>query len=143
MGVVDDLYTFILNGGLAGGATGWQLLRRRMADKESGGVEQQVVISEDGGDQAEIKVASGIGDSALSDPGALITVRAAAWDSDASSAKAAALYAALHGLLSSSLVGGGSVYFRVRALTAEPVFAGYDDQGRPIHTISLRLLKLV
>jgi hypothetical protein len=141
MGVVDDLYTYIGAQNLAGGSTGWQLLRRRMLDPESGGVDQQVTISEDGGEAPEIKANNGIGDSALSNPGALITVRAAAWDSDASFAKAAAILAALHGQLSSSLVGSGTVYFRVRTLTSEPVFAGFDDQGRPIHTIGLRLLR--
>ena len=139
MGVVDDVTTFLAAQGLVGGATGWQCFRRRMTDQPA--IDQAVVVSEDGGSMFELKASEGIGDSALADPGVLVSVRAKQWDGDASYAKAAAIIAALHSKFSQALVGSGTVYFRIRAMTAEPVFTGYDDQGRPIHTVSFRLLK--
>lgn len=141
MAAVDDVFTFLTDQGLGGGATGWDLIRRRIMDSPAS--DQLIVITEDGGSQPEMKAAAGIGDSALSDPGVMITVRAKAWESDTSLAKAAAIQAALHSRLSQTLVASGTVYFRVRSQTSEPVFAGFDDQNRPIHTISFRLLKLV
>lgn len=139
MGVVDDVTTFLAAQGLVGGATGWQCFRRRMTDQPA--TDQAVVVSEDGGSSLELKTAEGIGDSALADPGVLVSVRARQWDGDASYAKALAIIEALHSRFSQTLVASGTVYFRVRAMTPDPVFTGYDDQGRPIHTIAFRLLK--
>jgi len=139
---VDDVFTYVgpsPGQGLAGGVTGWTLARRRMADPPTF-TDQAVVISEDGGPPAEIKAGSGIGDSAIQDAGVMVTVRAGAWNGDASKNKAAAILAALHGLRNVQLVSGGTTYHRVRALTPEPVFAGFDEGGRPRHTIAFRLL---
>lgn len=136
MGAVDDVYTFLLDGGLAGGSTGWGLLRRRTMDAPA--TDQLVVVSEDGGPLPEIKEDVGIGDSALADAGVFVRVRGAAWDGDASLAKAQAVLDALHGLRSTEV--GSKQYLRVRALTPEPVFAGFDDDGRPHHTVALRML---
>lgn len=141
MPAVDDVFAFLANQNIAGGATGWSLLRRKIMDG-TGVNDQLVVVSEDGGSTPEIHAASGMGDSALADPGVIVTVRAKKDESDASLTKANEVLAALHGRLSQTLVSSGTVYFRVRAQTAEPVFAGYDDQGRPMHTIAFRLLKL-
>lgn len=138
MATVDDVYAFISAAGLAGGATGWTLVRRRMLDDT--GLDQIVVVGEDGGVIPEIPDVSGsLGDAALSDPGVLVSVRAGAWDGDASLAKAEAILAALHGLRNTTV--GGVPYLRVRALTPEPIFAGFDDRGRPIHTVAFRLLR--
>jgi len=135
---VDDVFTFIGAGGspLAGGNSGWSLVRRKMGDDPI--EDQVVVVAEDGGVLPEIKANSGIGDAAVKDPGVLVTVRAAQWDGDASKAKAAAILAALHGQRNVTL--GSTVYYRVRALTPEPIFAGFDDTGRPRHTVAFRLL---
>jgi len=46
----------------------------------------------------------------------------------------------LHGLKAVELVSGGGLYFGIRALTPEPVFAGFDSRGRPLHTVAFRLL---
>ena len=102
--------------------------------------DQAVVVAEDGGPSGEIHTASGMGDSAIQDRGVMVMVRAAAWDGDASRTKAAAILAALHGLRNVQLVSGGTLYYRVRAMTPEAVFAGFDDTGRPRHTIAFRLL---
>lgn len=139
MAAVDDVYSYILAQNLAGGATGWTLIKRRVMDAPA--ADQLVVVSEDGGERSEQSAPSGIGDSALREPGVLVTVRAGAWDGNASLSKANAIRSALHGLRGTSLVGGGVVYFGVRAMTPEPVFAGFDGTGRPMHTIGFRLLR--
>ncbi len=142
MSAVDDVFTYLgpsPGQGLAGGATGWALVRRRMGDPPTF-ADQAVVVAEDGGPTPEIKAASGIGAAAVQDPGVLVTVRAGAWDGDASKVKAAAILAALHGKLNIQLVSGGTTYYRVRAMTPEPIFAGFDETGRPRHTIAFRLL---
>jgi hypothetical protein len=101
------------------------------------------MVSEDGGVSPEIRESAGIGDSALEDPGVMVTVRAKAWDGDASRAKADAILSALHGQRNIVLFAGSDTYLRIRAQTPEPIFAGFDDQGRPLHTISFRMLRLV
>lgn len=136
MSVVDDLDSFLETQGIAGGSTTWTLLRRRVTDEPA--EDQLVVLTEDGGLSPEISEDEGIGDSALADMGVLVTVRAGAWDGDASFDKAMEIFTALHGQLDVLL--GSNTYMRVRARTAEPVFIGFDDQGRPRHTIAFLLL---
>ena len=142
MSAIDDVFTYLgpsPGQGLAGGVTGWALVRRRMGDPPTF-TDQAVVVAEDGGRSPEIKAASGIGNAAIQDPGVMVMVRAGAWDGDACKAKAAAILAALHGLRNVQLVVAGITYYRVRAMTPEPVFAGFDETGRPRHTIAFRLL---
>jgi hypothetical protein len=103
---------------------------------------QLVVVTEDGGSEPEISVPAspgGIGDSALHDIGVLVTVRAGPWDGDASAVKAQEIFDALHGQRSITL--GSMPYMRVRARTPEPIFAGFDDNGKPRHTIAFMLLR--
>lgn len=139
---VDDVYAYLLAHGIAGGSTLWALLRRRMVDAPE--ANQLVVISEDGGSIPEIEASSGIGDAAMADPAVMVSVRAGAWDGDASHAKAREIYGALHGLRNVALSSGGGAtkYLRIRA-QSEVIFAGYDEQGRPRHNISFRLLRQV
>lgn len=137
MPVVEEVYDYLEAQGLAGGSTEWGLIRRLLDD----GDDQVVVVQEDGGPRSEMPADAGIGDAALGDVGVLITVRGAASDSDASLGKAAAIRSALHGLRGIYLVSGGELYLGVRALTPEPVFAGFDETKRPIHTIGFRFLK--
>jgi Bacteriophage minor capsid protein len=138
---VDDVFAFLESEGLAGGSTEWNLLVRRVMDAPA--ANQCVIVAEDGGDLPELEADAGIGDSAVRNIGVLVTVRAEPWDSDAGFAKAYAIWSALHSLRDVVLGGSGAtVYLRVRALTPEPIFAGYDDQGRPLHTVALRLLRL-
>jgi hypothetical protein len=116
-------------------------VRRRMTDAAVG--DRVVVVTEDGGSLPEI-VDVGIGDSAMMDVGVLLMVRAAQWDGDASFVKAAAVLTALHGLRNVTVGGSGTpMYYRVRARTGEPVFAGYDEKGRPLHTVGVMLLRAV
>ncbi len=139
MGVVSDVYTYLVDEGLAGGSTEWALThRRKMTDVATGVGDQLVVLTEDGGASPEIAESAGIGDSALMDPQVLVTVRAGAWDGDASFDQAQAIHDALHG--QRNITVGSKTYLRVRALTPEPVFSGFDDKGRPEHTISFALL---
>lgn len=139
MGVVDDVYSYLAAQALAGGATGWDLLRRRLMDAPAG--DQLVVVSEDGGAAPEWPEAAGIGDSALTAPGVLVTVRAGAGDSDASYEKAQAIYSDLHGKRDVTLMSGGAQYLSIRSRTPEPIFAGFDDRSRPLHTVSFLLLR--
>lgn len=141
MGAVDDVYNHILSSGIAGNATGWTLLRRRIMDGPAVG-DQIVVIAEDGGALNEISASEGIGDAALYDTGVLVTVRGKAWDGDASGAKAQRILDLLHGLRNAVVGADDQRYLRVAAMTPEPVFAGYDDTGRPLHTIAFRMLAL-
>lgn len=139
MSAVDDVFTFIsaqAAPALVGGATGWDIIRRKMGDTPI--KDQVVVVAEDGGPTPEIKTSAGIGQAAVQDPGVIVSVRAKQWDGDASRAKAAAILAILHGLRNTAI--GSTTYYRVRALTPEPVFTGFDDSGRPRHTIAFRLL---
>lgn len=136
MSAVDDVFTFLTVGGYAGGSSDWDLLRRRTMDSPAR--DQLVVVMEDGGPLPEIPATEGIGDCAMEDLGILVRVRAGAWDGDASEVKAAEIRDALHGLRSTTI--GSRQYLRARALTGEPVFAGFDDTGRPHHTVAFRLL---
>lgn len=139
MSVVDDVFHYLEMNGLAGGSTDWTLLRRRMVDDPAH--DRCVVVNEDGGVAPEFGAAEGIGDSAMRDPAVMVTVRAAEWDGDASQAKGEEVRAALHGLRDVTLgLGGSPRYYRVRA-QSELIFAGFDPQGRPHHTISFRLLR--
>jgi hypothetical protein len=136
MPAVDDVVAHITAQGLVAGSTGWDVLRRRMMDAPS--KDQLVVVQEDGGPAPEIKVGDGIGDSAMKDVGVLVTVRATQWKSDDSRVKAQQVFDALHGLRSATV--GSRTYLRVMALTPEPIWVGFDEQGRPRHTIAFRLL---
>ena len=138
MSAVDDVYAYLIDQGIAGGSTAWSLARRRLMDAPA--EDQIVVLMEDGGTAPEIPTDEGLGDSALQDAGVHATVRAGAWDSDASVAKAIEIYDALHGLLDTEV--GSTTYMRVRARTAEPVFLDFDDKGRPRHTVAFLLLAL-
>lgn len=136
---VENVASFLEAEGLAGGSTEWILMRRRIMDTPK--TNQLVVVSEDGGPPSEIPAAEGIGDSAMRDSGVIVTVRADPWDGDSSSGKAEEIRDALHGLIAADV--GEQMYHRVRAMTSEPVFAGFDDKNRPLHTIAFRLLSSI
>ena len=132
MSVVNDVHAYLAN------AIGGEIFRRREADLPEMG-DAITVIYEDGGAPPEMPAAAGIGDSALGEVGVLITCRAGPWDGDASRTRAQACLDALHGLKAVTL--GNTYYLGVRALTTEPVFAGFDATGRPRHTVAFRLLR--
>lgn len=98
-----------------------------------------MVISEDGGPTPDLPSAQGVGSGAVEDAGVQVLVRSQPWDSDDSLAKAEAVRSDLHGERSLTL--NGTRYLRVRAMTPDPVFAGFDDDGRPTHTIAFRLMR--
>jgi len=147
MSVVTDVVAYLTAQGIVGGSTGWPIQRRRLDDTPTtpGAAvpDQLVVVQEDGGQAPEIHASAGIGDAAIGDPAVLVTVRGKAWDGDGSLAKAVALHTALHGLRNVQLVTNGTTYLRLRAQTPEPVFAGFDDAGRPRHTFSIMLMRFV
>lgn len=134
MGVVDDVQDRLQAQGLIDGATGWPSVRRYLHEDS----DQLVVLTEDGGPPPEMTAASGLGETAETDAGIQVRVRAEPGDSDASFSRAKAIYDDLHGLKGVTL--GSTDYHRVAALSPEPVFMGFDDEGRPEHTISFRLL---
>lgn len=131
MGAVQDLQTRFQNQSLMDGSTGWTSVRRRIHDDAG---DQIVVLTEDGGPTPEVSRASGMGDKALKSPAVQVLVRGNPWDGDGSESKAQALYDDVHGLNSTAI--NGTTYLSVRARTPHPIFAGYDDNGRPQHTIS-------
>ena len=135
---VNDVFDYIVAQGLApSGPTNWSIIRRKIMDAPAN--DQLIVVAEDGG-TVEMPATAGIGSAVLADKGVMITVRAKASESDVSFQKANAILVALHGLRGTELVSGGGLYFGIRALTPEPVFAGFDDRGRPLHTVAFRLL---
>lgn len=135
MSVVADVFEFLEDSGVTGGSTGWTLLRRRMNDAVG---DQVIVLTEDGGMAPEIGRSSGIGDSAMRDLGVQIMVRAGPWDGDASQEMAEDIFGLLHGLTCVEM--GSTEYVRVAAQTAGPIFAGFDEKGRPLHTIAFRCM---
>lgn len=139
MSLVDDVFAFLESEGFAGGSTDWTLLRRRVMDAPA--ADSLVVLTEDGGTAPEQPAQSGIGDSAMQDRGIQIRVRAEAWNGDAAQAKAKAISNALHGQRNVQI--GSTRYLRVGAMTAEPVFIGFDSSGRPEYTQSFRMLSLI
>jgi hypothetical protein len=135
---VQDVYDYLLAQTIAGGNTGWTLLRRVVTDAV-GAADKLVVVSEDGGPPPEIHAGAGLGSAAVGDAGVMLTVRAGAKaGGDASFAKAEEIRANLHGRRNVTV--GSITYARVTAMTPEPVWAGFDEQGRPLHTVALRLL---
>lgn len=137
MGAVADVQAYLVAQGLVDGGTGWTSYRRFMPDREN----QVVVISEDGGPDPEARRATGMGSAALGDAGVQVMVRGGPRDSDASEAKASAILNALHGLGPTTM--DATEYKRTLSLTLEPIFAGFDDNERPIHTCSFRLTRVV
>lgn len=139
MGRVDDVQDHLQSESIVDGATGWPSVRRLEYEPTDNDDDRLVIISEDGGTPPEIAAASGIGDSALGDGGVQVRVRGPKHDSDASRSKAQEILDELHGQLGATI--GSTTYHRVRAQTDEPVFAGWDDDERPSHTISFLLLE--
>lgn len=137
MSAVAEVYEYLIANGVQETNT-WDVIRRRLTDAPVR--DRVVVVAEDGGLPPETKAASGIGDAALADVGVHVTVRAEEWNSDASAAKAQAVLDLLHGLHAVQLVSGGTRYLRIAAQTAEPVWVGYDEKNRPLHTVAFRLL---
>lgn len=135
MGAVNDVRTHLQSAGLIDGATGWVSVKR--FEHDDGG-NQQVIITEDGGPTPEMKASQGIGDSALGDAGVQVRVRGEPHKASDTKSKAQEIIDELHG--QRGLVISGTTYYRIRSLTREPVFAGYDDDRRPSHTASFRLL---
>lgn len=133
MGAVSDVQTYLAAQSVVDGATGWTSVRRRMHDQ----ADKLVVISEDGGPPPDMPASSGVGSGALKDPGVQVIARGEPWDGDSSRSKAQDVYDALHGLRDTTL--GATTYLRVRAMTSEPVFLGFDENGRPSHSIAFRL----
>lgn len=136
MSFVDDIQDHLQSQGLVDGATGWASVRNTMLDDKG---DQLVMVAEDGGPAPEISTTDGIGDSALKDVGALLTVRAGPNSPDDSRSKAQAILDELHGQLGATI--GSNAYLRVTALTGEPIAAGYDDKSRPLHTVAFRGLR--
>lgn len=136
MGAVSDVQSHLSSQGLIDGATGWPSTRRRESDELGEG--QQVILTEDGGPAPEQPASSGLGSEALSDPGVQVRCRGARGDGDASYDRCKQIRDDLHGRRDETL--GSTYYFRVRAL-GEIAFAGFDDQGRPNHTIAFRLMR--
>ena len=135
MSAAADVQAYLDAQGITGGA--WPSVLRRTHD----GSNQLVVLTEDGGAPPETSAAAGIGSSALGSPRVQVRVRGAPWDGNGSEAKAAEILEKLRGR--QALTMGGTLYMLVAALTFEPVFMGYDDNGRPEHTVSFDLTRAV
>ena len=137
MGVVADVRTFLVEEGIVDGATDWLSAPRRIHD----GSDQLVVLTEDGGMRPMVPAPTGtMGGGALKIPAIHITVRAKPWDGDSSMAKAQEIYDALVGKAGTI---GSTHYLVVSAQTADPIFVGFDDKGRPRHTIAFNMMTSV
>jgi hypothetical protein len=136
MSTLSDLSTYLIAQGIVGGSTEWAIKHRRTMDSPV--TDQLVTLIEDGGPPPEISTATGIGDEAQHDIGVLVTIRGNAWKGDTNYTKAMEIFDELHGKRDITLV--SKLYLRIRAMTPEPVFLGFDDQGRPRHTIAFLLL---
>jgi len=134
--LVSDVYNYLNASGLVGGSTGWALIRRKVSDAPT--PDQCVIISEDGGPPSEQWAAEGIGDSAMRDPAVHIMVRGKPWDGDASGYKALEIYNLMHSKRGITM--GSHYYFRIQSRTASPLFLGFDERGRPQHTLSFLCL---
>lgn len=139
MGIVSDFQTYLqsLSPDVIDGDSGWPSVRRRVHD----GSDRLVVFSEDGGFDPETPSEEGIGDSAMMEPAVQVRVRAEAWNGDAASAKAREIFGIFHGLMRVTM--GDQYYIRIKAQTPEPLFMGFDGNGRPEMTISFRALRAV
>lgn len=137
MGIVDDAQTFLRDEGIVDGSTGWPSVQRRVHDQS----DRLVVLTEDGGLPPEIPAEGGIGSAALGTPAVQIRIRGGPWEGTETQAKAEEILRALHG--NQSLVIDGTTYRSVAAQTDEPVFMGFDDNGRPEHTVSIHMTRAV
>ncbi len=139
MGIVADVQAYLATEGVVDGATDWPSVRRRANDVMG---DQQVIFTEDGGADPETPAPiATLGDAAMAEPAVQIRVRGEPWDGDGALYKAVEIYDALHGLLRTEV--GYTYYIRIKAQTPEPVFIGFDEQGRPEFTISFRALRAV
>jgi len=135
MSVVADVQEYLAALDIVDGSSEWPSVRRRVHDNSN----QLVVITEDGGPAAETPADAGIGLAAFGFPQVQCRVRGEPWDGDSSHAKAEEIRDALHGL--QGPVMGSTQYIMVTALTSGPVFLGFDDKGRPEHTISFQAVR--
>ena len=135
MSLLMDLSAYLVAQTLAGGSTGWNLVRRRIVDEPD--ADQLIVLNEDGG-STEVPAVRGVGDAAMHDIGVQCLVRGPVGDSDASLTRAELLREHFHGKL--NLTMNGHVYLRAMARTPEPLFIGFDERSRPQHTISFLFL---
>jgi hypothetical protein len=134
---VTNVQTYLDAQAITGGVTGWTCVRRGTHDQ----ADRMVTVTEDGGPTPELPSPSGVGDVAFVDRGVHLEVRGRARKSDESAAKALEIWAALHGLMGVTM--GSTVYERVTALTAGPVFVAFDEIGRPIHTVAFVLAEQI
>lgn len=139
MSAVADVQTYLAAQGLVDGATQWPSVRRTMGDDADPDQPSRLVgIMEDGGPPPDIPADQGVGVAADVDPGVQVLVRGAPWDGDGCVAQCEAIRTALHGLQDATL--GATTYIRVRAMTPQPVWLGYDGKGRPTCSVAFRLL---
>lgn len=136
MGAVNDVRLYLIAQEIIEADTEYSGSMREFHDN----TDKLVVISEDGGDPPDMPATAGLGSAPFAFAGVLVTVRAVAAASNESYSKADEILRALHGLRAVQLVGGGVLYYGIRAMTPEPVFAGFDERGRPLHTVAFRLL---
>lgn len=132
MSIVDDFQSYLAAQGIVDGGTGWPSSRRFMHD----GSAQLVVISEDGGDPPGVFKAGAVGDAEIRRPALQFMVRGAEGDGDGSRSKAQEIFDLLQDETGVTI--GGADYLLITARTPQPIFTGFDDKNRPIHTVSFR-----
>jgi hypothetical protein len=133
MSAVADVQAYLESGGLIGESTEWPSVRRRVHDNS----DRLVILTEDGGTPPPLYATQGLGESSSATVGVQVRVRGAPWLSDEALALGRAITAALHSLAGIAI--GSQTYEVVTALTADPVFIGFDEKGRPEFTMSFRL----
>lgn len=135
MGLVEDLRIHLTAESIVG-TSDWPVVERRVHE---GAGDQLVILTEDGGFEPETPAPScSIGDTAMWEPAVQVRVRGEAWDSPTAFAKAVQIRDELHGILRETV--GYTLYMRIKAQTPEPLFIGFDGEGRPEFTQSFRAL---
>ena len=134
---VRDVQLWMQEVGLVDGSTDWPSVERLLHDES----ERLVVLTDDGGREPELPAAAGLGSAAIGDAGVEIIVRGEAEGPEETQEKAQEILDALHGQFNVGM-GYGS-YLRVKSLTSQPAFIGYDERRRPVFRVAVRLARRV
>lgn len=138
MSAVADLLAYLETQGLAGGSTDWPIVERRVHDLNG---DRLVILTEDGGIQPETPADPGSqGDAAWRRPQVQVRVRGEPWQGPPVEEKAQEIWDAVHGL--NGVTMGDVEYIGLRCLS-DPIFIGFDDNGRPEITFSVQMTRPV
>lgn len=132
MDPAPDVQAYLASLDIVDGSSDWPSVRGVLHDQS----DRLVAIRNDGGGLPEIGAAAGLGSAAFRDPRVHVTVRGEPHEPNATGAKIWEIYAALHGLMATTL--GATQYDRIVAVNT-PIEVEQDENARPIHTVAFRM----